>query len=190
MEGRIGGLVVAIIFLVGVGLGQFYWNLGRNRRELAELQVLLAQARGTLASKEEAARARRHALEIDRAVSDEYKVIAEEHGKLSKEVADLEAQYAAIQHKFIEAVTQVRAAAPDLPPADVLLKDGVVLKDATVQRMSDQDITFQHSGGISKVEIKNLPPEIRERFRHQMPPLTANNVQDPSTPEPKPKKKR
>jgi hypothetical protein len=190
MEGRNGILFSCLAILLGLGIGYYFLQLRSNRREVQELRVLVNQAKGTLQVKQNVTQTRLRALEADRAFVDEYKAVADQHGQLTKDVEALEAEYAGIQTQFIEAVKKVRETAPDLPPADIVLKDGVVLTGARVQRMTDRDITFQHAGGVAKGELKNLPPEIRDRYRQQMPPFTRNGVKDPSAPPPPPAKKK
>jgi hypothetical protein len=190
MEGRNGILFTCLTILLGLGIGYYFLQLRSNRREVEELRVLVNQAKGTLQVKQGVTQTRLRALEADRAAVDQYKVVADEHGQLTKDVEALEAEYAVIQSQFIEAVKKVRETAPDLPPTDIVLKDGVVLTGARVQRMTDRDITFQHAGGVAKGELKNLPPEIRDRYRQQMPPFTRNGVKDPSAPPPAPPAKK
>jgi hypothetical protein len=108
-----------------------------------------------------------------------------------KQVAALEAENSEVQKRFIDAVTKVRKAASDLPPQDIVLKSGQVLTAAKVQRMTDSEMTFQHAGGISKVDVNDLPPEVRDRFRQQMSPFTIQGAgKDPLTPPPASKVKK
>jgi hypothetical protein len=95
-----------------------------------------------------------------------------------------------LQKRFVDAVTKVRKAVAEVPPQDVILKSGQVLSAAKVQRMSDTEVTFQHAGGISKVDVNDLPPEVRDRYRQQMSPFTVvGGVKDPLAPPPSAKPK-
>lgn len=190
MEGRIGITIVCMILLVGAIVGQYYWRLNDKTQELADLRVLLHQAQTNLKSKETHTETRGRSLDAAKGLAKEYKTLAEEQAELVKQISAMEAQSAAIQKKFIEAVMKVRKTASDLPPQDIILKSGQVLSAAKVQRMSDSEMTFQHAGGISRVDVNDLPPEVRDRFRQQMSPFSAEGgMKDPLTPVAKGKKK-
>jgi hypothetical protein len=173
MEGRIGITIVCMILLAGAIAGQHYWRLHDRTQELADLKVLLHQAQTNLQTKENRTKERGRTLDAAKGLAGEYKSLGEEQAELVKQVSALEAQNAEIQKRFVDAVMKVRKAAADLPPQDIVLKSGQVLTAAKVQRMSDSEMTFQHAGGISRVDVNDLPPEVRDRFRQQMSPFTV-----------------
>jgi hypothetical protein len=187
---RLAMSFVLMILLAGAIVGHYYWRLSEKTQELAELRVLVNQTRTALQSKETHVETRRRSLEAAKGIAAEYKSLGDEQTELMKELLTLEAQYVEIQKKFVDVVATVRKAVAELPPQDVILKSGQVLGAAKVQRMSDSEMTFQHAGGISRVDVADLPAELRDRFRQQMPPFTIQGVKDPLTPPPVPKVKK
>jgi hypothetical protein len=182
---------VFMILLAAAIVGHYYWRLNERTQELAELRVLVNQAKTNLQSKEAHMETRRRSLEVANGIVAENKTLTEDQTELMKQLLTLESQYAEVQKKFVEAVTKVRKAAVELPPQDVILKNGQVLNAAKVQRMSDSEMTFQHAGGISRVDVAVLPPELWDRFRQQMPPFSVQGgSKDPLTPPPAPKTKK
>lgn len=182
VEGKAGILAVALLLLGGAIAGQYYWRHHDKTQELAELRVLLNQSRSMLQMKEAYVKTREIPFESDKALVSRFNAISEEHAQLTKEVGALEAGRIAAEKEFVDAVTKVRAAATNLPPASIELQNGQVLSGARVQKMTDQDVTYQHDGGITRVDVKQLPDDVRDRFRQQLPPFTSEGVKDPSVP--------
>jgi hypothetical protein len=64
-----------------------------------------------------------------------------------------------MQFIFVAAVMTVSAFA-----ADITLKDGRVLKDATVTTQTPRTVTIKHTAGLSSVDKNLLPPELQAQY--------------------------
>src|SRR6187551_732446 len=124
---RLGTAFVFMLVFAGAIVGHYYWRLNERTQELAELRVLVNQAKTNLQSKEAHMETRRRSLEVANGIVAENKTLTDDQTELMKELLTLESQYAEVQKKFVEAVTKVRKAAAELPPQDVILKNGQVL---------------------------------------------------------------
>jgi hypothetical protein len=182
MDGRNGILFVCMFLLAATGVGQYYWRLNDKNQDLADYRVLLSQAKNTLQSKESIAAARQRSYETGRLLSDHYKSLAEEHANLTKEVHDLDAQFIATEKQFVDAVVQVRKQAAEQLPVDIVLKSGLALSGARVQKVSHTDVMIQHSGGVTRVDAADLPPDLLDKFRHNTRPFGPGGAKDPATP--------
>jgi hypothetical protein len=184
MDGKNGILIVCMFLLAATGVGQYYWRLHDKNQDLADYRVLLSQARNTLQSKESIAAARQRSYETGRLLADHYKSLAEEHANLTNEVRALDAQFTATEKQFVDAVVKVRQQAAEQLPVDIVLKSGVVLAGARVQKVSHTDVMIQHGGGVTRVDAADLPPDLLDKFRHNMRPFGPAGAMDPAAPPP------
>jgi hypothetical protein len=66
--------------------------------------------------------------------------------------------------KVISVIFAAAAISGNVFAADILLKDGRVLKDATIKSQAPRTITIRHAGGLSSVAKDLLPSEFQAQY--------------------------
>lgn len=69
------------------------------------------------------------------------------------------------QQAFQEAVAKVRQESLGMRIAELRLTTGSLLKDAKIQRVEEDGISFSHADGVLKVAPDTMPADLADRFR-------------------------
>ncbi len=169
MLGRIFGLT-----LVAALAGGAYWylDLKEKRSQLAEKQELLASSTHQfeeISGRLTASKKKLDAIIEQRSAAKEYAITQQ---KLTEEIAALEAKRKQLIDDFVKEVIRVRTKYKNMIIPELALLDGTVLKNVTIQEITDAEIKMAHSLGVVRVPSGNLPVSARERFRMGMSPMT------------------
>jgi hypothetical protein len=173
MEGKIVAMLLIFALVVTATFGlNFLVEVENKRSELSEARTMLLEIRNGLAARKErlvGLRAKlegtREKLSIDR---------ARQH--LQTDVKSLEAERTKVLSDFSTAVQEVRTKSAGLPCKDISMANGQLLQQVVIQKVTDTDVTFSHSQGVSKIALGELPAELKERFRVGMVPLVVPDV--------------
>lgn len=95
---------------------------------------------------------------------------------LNKEIQALQAKRQGLLEEFTEVVVAVRTKAVGAPLPELALPDGRTLQGAAIQKVTNSEITFSHSGGVIKVPERDLPQEIKQRYRIGMAPMNGEDL--------------
>jgi hypothetical protein len=173
-------VVKTILFLLVVA-GVAGWfavrsDLESRREDIKEAQVLINNAKANVANKEAQVRPRREEILDIKAKIGKFTGLEETKAALAKEVPALEQARTDVISEFKEAVEKVRLSSAGLAWPDLTLPNGQVLKSVTIQKVTDSDVAFAHSGGVTRVHVSDLPPDLLDRFRHGRPPMVIGET--------------
>jgi hypothetical protein len=177
MEGRALGMLAAFAMIACFAGGlSYYLEIDSKRRDLDEAQSLLASNKGSLETKRVKLDTERARVQGLKEQIDHASTLGEAKENLTNAVAALEAQRADVTKEFITAVEKVRVGSAGLSWPDVKLVNGQTLQGVTIQRVTETDVSFAHTGGVTKVVVADLPPDIKTRFRYGMVPMTPASM--------------
>jgi hypothetical protein len=75
-----------------------------------------------------------------------------------------EAAYPNMVTAFQKTVSDVRLATVGMQIKNLKVPNGPLIESASVTKVGDGELTFSHSGGITKIAAKDLPPELKDRL--------------------------
>jgi hypothetical protein len=179
------GKTILLLLVVG---GVAAWFAVRNdldarRLDLKEAQAITNNAKTNVAGKEaKVAPMRQDILDI-KAKIEKFTGLEETKAALAKEVPILEQTRSDVLREFKESVEKVRSASAGLAWPDLSLPGGQVLKSVTIQKVTEADVSFAHSGGVTRVHVSDLPPDLLDRFRFGRSPMVIGETPiAPATP--------
>jgi hypothetical protein len=161
----------ALIACFAGGLS-YYLEIDSKRHDLDEAQTLLTNTKGALETKRVNLDSARAKLQTLKEQIDHHQSLSDAKQNLTTAITSLETQRTDVTREFITAVEKVRAGSAGIGWPDVRLVGGQVLQGVTIQRVTDTDVSFSHSGGVTKVAVADLPADIKARFRYGMIPMT------------------
>lgn len=174
MDARIWTLAAVAVFFLGLASFTGYFSkldtaqnaLKVAKEELKELEDELAENAATaedrLATQEE----------LTQLVAVHDGLVAKKKS-LTAEIEDLEGRKSAGLKVFQDTVTDVRTKSVGAAWADVPFRNGQVLRQVRIQKVTDTDVTLAHADGLAKLTADELPADLRERFRLGMEPFLS-----------------
>lgn len=113
--------------------------------------------------------------------ADSFNKLSNDKILIGKKTAELDETRKQLLKDFLEMVMKVRANAEGMELATMTLSSGQVLQGVKLQKITDTTVSISHSNGLIKIEGKDLPDDLRERFRYGMEP-TVSDVPPPILP--------
>lgn len=168
--------VPAFIFLFIAIIGGFYgfnylMEIDKEKGELVSVNETRSNIAQAVAAKEEL-------VASGNAILRQVEVLKKEKEELSKQVAevtaslrDLESTHSYLTTSVPKMVEEVRTSALGKSLGDVKLSNGPTLRDAKPTQITDNNISFLHFAGSSRVGKADLPNELKDRFRIGKPPI-------------------
>jgi hypothetical protein len=161
MDGRVFATIAALCLLVaGILAWQQFNQQETKKADLRELRTMLASAESRLERKRNDAAAVQERYVTSQAFLD----LEQEKKGLTAEIAQIEAAKADARRKLAEAVRAVQAAAEGIDWTDITLPNGQVITAVKIQKIAPDQVTFAHSGGVVRVNSKDLPDDLKERL--------------------------
>ena len=84
---------------------------------------------------------------------------------LEKEIHAIQAAEPALAEAMNQAIIQVRRESVGMSFPELTLTGGVVLKNAQIQRVDEQEVVFKHSDGVKRARLADLPADLKDRLR-------------------------
>ncbi len=84
---------------------------------------------------------------------------------LEKEIQATQAAEPALAEAMNQAIIQVRRESVGMSFPELTLTGGVVLKNAQIQRVDEQEVVFKHSDGVKRARLADLPADLKDRLR-------------------------
>ena len=84
---------------------------------------------------------------------------------LEKEIQAIQAAEPALAEAMNQAIIQVRRESVGMSFPELTLTGGVVLKNAQIQRVDEQEVVFKHSDGVKRARLADLPADLKDRLR-------------------------
>jgi hypothetical protein len=161
MDGRIFGTIAALCLLVVGILGWQQFNQQETQKaDLRELRTVAASIESRLERKRNDAAAVQEKLGIGQSLLD----LDQEKKSLAAEISQLQAAKSEARRKIGEIVRTVQAASEGIDWPDVTLPNGQVLTAVKIQKVSNDQVTLAHSGGVVRVSSKDVPDDMKERL--------------------------
>lgn len=173
MENRVVGMLAAFFFIVLFAVGvSYFFEIDSRRSEYNQAKSLLESNQTGITNKQSQLDNLRVQYDTARQTVERNSSLTDTKARLSREVAELKAAREKLVLDFATHVTKVRGASEGTELGVITLATGQGLQAARIQKVSDDDVTFSHSLGVTKVAPENLPPDLRQKFRHGMAPYT------------------
>jgi hypothetical protein len=167
-EGKITAMLA--IFALVVGFAFYASNAidaTPKRAELAKLQDQVVSIKRSIETRGEALTAAKEATlglkQTDQMLS--------QLENLDKNIKELKDAREAVLGEFVSAVQSARAAAVGLEAPQLRLGNGTTLTGGKIKSVSPTEVIFTHSLGIARVPFKNLPDDLKAKFRVGMVPM-------------------
>jgi hypothetical protein len=161
MNGQVFATIAALCLLVIGILGWQQFNQQEvQKADLRELRAAAANAESRLERKRNDAASAQERLSIGQAILDSEK----EKKNLTEEIAQLQSAKTEAHRKVTDLVHDVQTATEGLDWPDVSLPNGQVITSVKIQKVNNDLITLSHSGGVVKVNAKDLPDDLKERL--------------------------
>lgn len=174
MDIRIWGLFAVVLFIGGfAGFAKYFSEVDTKQSELAAAQEELKELQERLAENEaDSGDAQSKAEKLKQLVA------MLEHLETTKQplvesVLTLDGQKQATLTAFRETVGEVRHKSLGMQWADVPYRNGQVLREVRIQKVSDSEITLAHREGVAKLSNDELPADLKARFRIGMEPFLS-----------------
>ena len=162
MEARALFIVAFFLGLIGLSYGIYHTteidDASRNLRSLTQ-QVKILQEH--LEEQTQVLEGRKAIATLLAANRDLSKTVDALNGEVREERLRQDEQ----QQAFRDAVAKVRQESLGMRIAEIRLTNGSLLKDAKVQRVEEDGISFSHSEGVLKVAPDAIPADLADRFR-------------------------
>ena len=84
---------------------------------------------------------------------------------LEKEIQAIQAAEPALAQAMNQAIIQVRRESVGMSFPELTLTGDVVLKNAQIQRVDEQEVVFKHSDGVKRARPADLPTDLKDRLR-------------------------
>lgn len=152
----------------GIAFGALKLDISSKRSDLMEAQLNQQAAQKSLQEKLAALTEAKAKLAALQGAVDADRT-------LSREIKTLQGERKALQEKFVELVMEVRAKSAGTAFPDLALSGGRTLQAATIQKVTNMEVTVSHTGGVTRVPLKDVPLEIRQKYRMDMPPMTVED---------------
>lgn len=162
MEARALFIVAFFLGLIGLSYGIYHTteidDASRNLRSLTQQVKILQEHLDEQTQVLESRKAIATLLAANRDLS---KTVDALNGEVREERLRQDER----QQAFGDAVAKVRQESLGMRIAEIRLTNGSLLKDAKVQRVEEDGISFSHSEGVLKVAPDAIPADLADRFR-------------------------
>jgi hypothetical protein len=174
MDARIWTLAAVAVFFLGLASFTGYFSkLDTAQNALKEAQEELKELEDELAHNASTADSRLATHEeLTQLVAVHDGLVAKKQS-LSAEIEDLEGRKSAGLKVFQDTVTGVREKSVGASWADVPFRNGQVLRQVRIQKVTESDVTLAHADGLAKLNADELPPDLRDRLRLGMEPFLS-----------------
>lgn len=170
MEGSHIGNILALVVAAGVVAGgALKMDINSKKSELTDARYSADIARKSLEEKLAALAEAKKKVESLQSSLDANK-------SLRDGITSLQAKRSEILEQFVDVVRDTRNRAIGVVFPEVPVAGGRALQTATVQKVTNTEITFAHTGGVTKVAVGDLPAAIREKYRMDMFPMTLADL--------------
>ncbi len=169
---------VAIICVIALG-GAYVLNwmeVDSKGADLARLQRLLRSAKQSL----ESARARFATAEDGRSAQLKHESAVTAVSELRAEILRLEASRSALLKKYAGSVLAIRSKAAGADWQDIRLLNGSTLTGVKIQRVDGNAVLVSHSGGYAKLSGEDVPSELKQMLRLDMPLTSYAGTDQPA----------
>jgi predicted nucleic acid-binding Zn-ribbon protein len=103
-----------------------------------------------------------------------YQTLEAQKKSLADSVLALEGRKEEYLRAFRDTVGDVRSKSVGIQWTDVPFRNGQILKEVRIQKVTDTEITLAHSEGVAKLRVDELPPDLKDRFRIGMEPFLSS----------------
>lgn len=173
MENRVVGMLAAFFFIVLFAVGvSYFFEIDSRRSEYNQAKSLLESNQTGISNKQSQLDSLRLQYDATREIVERNSALTDAKSRLTREITELKAAREKLVLDFATNVTKVRSGSEGAELGVITLATGQGLQAAKIQKVSDDDVTFTHSLGVTKVAPENLPPDLRQKFRHGMVPFT------------------
>ncbi|RBP46514.1 hypothetical protein DES53_102905 [Roseimicrobium gellanilyticum] len=174
MDFKIWALVAVTVFIGGFASFTGYFSkldsaqhaYAEAKAELEELEKELGEGDESEAPGESDADKLKQLVAV-------YEGLEAKKRALSDEIAELEGRKTSGLKVFRDVVDDARAGSVGMPSADVPYRNGQILKEVRIQKVTDTELTLAHSEGVAKLRADELPPDLKDRFRLGMEPYIS-----------------
>jgi DNA repair exonuclease SbcCD ATPase subunit len=183
MDARIWTLAAVAVFFLGLAsfTGHFS-KLDTAQNALKEAQKELKELEDELEDNASTADSKRAAYEELTTLVAVHDGLVAKKKTLSDEIENLEGRKSAGLKVFRDTVTEVRSKSVGNPWADVPFRNGQILRQVRIQKVTDTDVTLAHAEGLAKLTADELPADLKDRFRLGMEPFLSLPSDGPALP--------
>ena len=166
MENRAVVILLAFLLIGGFGFHVNYTiKLEDKRRDMIEAQDKAKSVEDSVAGMRNQIAAVQKDLDAARAKFGKLEALVQ-----AKVEADrTEAEYPLFVAAYQKAVKQVRETAVGTELPQLKLPNGPLLTSAKITKTTDTEFTVSHAGGVSRIAVKDLPPDLQDKFRFDDP---------------------
>lgn len=194
MEGKVWGLLAAFLFIVCfAGYISYAEKLDSRHSELRELSYKLDAVQQGLDARLALIETTRKRISELQEVADLFNKEADEVNELNKKkqlankkITELTESRKKTLKEFGDLIQKVRTRSIGMEFATLQLNNGQRLHAVKIQNVTDTSISLTHSHGLIKIEGKELPKDLRARFRYEMEPVISRVEEAPPTLPPAP----
>ncbi len=144
----------------GLTAWQHFNTVSSQKNDLRDLRTQISQAQARLDRKKADIESLGTKVSTAQAVIDR----EQEKKRLAGEISQLEGQRSTAQQKLADTLAQVRTAALGADWPDLMLPNGQTITGVKIQKCTDTDVSLSHSGGVAKVQAKDLPDDLKSRL--------------------------
>lgn len=160
-------------------------DLTRAKNETGSLQSMVETRRKTLADRQEAYAALQDRLAAIMASTEKIRLQEAKNEKVVEQIAVLREEWAATRAAFAKEIERVRQNTREETVPQMVLTDGNELKAVRFKEMKDNIVVLEHTAGIAKVPLDNMPEDWVGRLALGWNPrLSAELSGKPDEPEP------
>jgi hypothetical protein len=173
MDAKIWALIAVGVFFVGIASTTNYFaKLDAAQHSLREAQQELKFLEEEVEDNFTSADSKLAKTEEDNQLVAVHDGLVAKKKALEEEIKDLEGRKSAGMKVFRDVVTDVRAKSVGIPWADVPFRNGQMLRQVRIQKVTETEVTLAHSEGVARLTAEELPAELKDKFRLGMEPFT------------------
>ncbi len=160
-------------------------DLTRARNEMGSLQSMVETRKKTLADRQEAYAALQDRIAAITASTEKIKFQEAKNEKTLEKIGGLREEWAMTRANFAREIDRVRQKTRDETVPQMILADGNELKAVRFKEMKESTVILEHTAGIAKVPLANMPKDWSGRLALGWnPKLTSELSGKPDEPEP------
>ncbi len=172
MEARVIGLLGAFLLIVCfAGYISYSGKLDSKRSELREIASFLESNIKGLDARKTLLDTTKKQLSTLQQEADNFNNFTKDKQLLINKITELEDTRKKLLKDYLDLVHQVRASSEGMELASLKLNSGQVLQEVKIQKITETTVSLSHSNGLIKIEGKDLPEELKARFRYGMEPI-------------------
>lgn len=162
-------------------------DLTKAQGELSTMKNLVETRLKSLSDRQTAYAALQDRVALITATTERIRIEEGKNGKTQEGIDQLRGEWAGTRSAFAKEIDQVRQKTRDETVASMILADGNELRGVRFKDMKDTTVMLEHSAGIAKVALANMPKDWAGRLALGWnPELTAELSGKPDEPEPEP----